>query len=158
MFFVELPEETAKFTIWIISTGIKYLRLDGTTKSDDRGTLLEKFNDPIHELFCFLLSTRAGGLGLNLQTADTVIIFDSDWNPHQVCTFTVMSVILLCLNYNDRIFLYDTAVFCLFTYVTWQVFFFFWKFETNEVRFVEFTYVFFTLDSPETKMFFSAEN
>merc|ERR1712025_150333 len=61
----------------------KYLRLDGTTKSDDRGDLLRLFNAPDSEYFCFLLSTRAGGLGLNLQTADTVIIFDSDWNPHQ---------------------------------------------------------------------------
>lgn len=60
-----------------------YLRLDGTTKSDDRGLLLEKFNAPQSPYFLFLLSTRAGGLGLNLQTADTVIIFDSDWNPHQ---------------------------------------------------------------------------
>lgn len=61
---------------------LKYLRLDGTTKSDDRGILLKKFNDPESEYFIFVLSTRAGGLGLNLQTADTVIIFDSDWNPH----------------------------------------------------------------------------
>jgi SWI/SNF-related matrix-associated actin-dependent regulator of chromatin subfamily A protein 2/4 len=61
-----------------------YLRLDGTTKSEERGDLLKKFNDPSSEFFIFLLSTRAGGLGLNLQTADTVIIFDSDWNPHQV--------------------------------------------------------------------------
>lgn len=63
--------------------GMKYLRLDGSTKSDDRSDLLRIFNDPNSEYFCFLLSTRAGGLGLNLQTADTVIIYDSDWNPHQ---------------------------------------------------------------------------
>lgn len=61
-----------------------YLRLDGTTKSDERGELLKKFNKPGSEYFVFLLSTRAGGLGLNLQSADTVVIFDSDWNPHQV--------------------------------------------------------------------------
>lgn len=64
--------------------GFMYLRLDGTTKAEDRGDLLKKFNDPGSEYFLFLLSTRAGGLGLNLQAADTVIIFDSDWNPHQV--------------------------------------------------------------------------
>ncbi|XP_076289718.1 ATP-dependent helicase brm isoform X2 [Lasioglossum baleicum] len=63
--------------------GFMYLRLDGTTKAEDRGDLLKKFNDPGSEYFLFLLSTRAGGLGLNLQAADTVIIFDSDWNPHQ---------------------------------------------------------------------------
>jgi len=63
--------------------GYKYLRLDGMTKADDRGELLALFNDPTSEYFIFLLSTRAGGLGLNLQSADTVIIFDSDWNPHQ---------------------------------------------------------------------------
>lgn len=61
---------------------LKYLRLDGTTKSDERGTLLNLYNAKDSDYFVFLLSTRAGGLGLNLQTADTVIIFDSDWNPH----------------------------------------------------------------------------
>jgi len=60
-----------------------YLRLDGTTKSEERGDLLKKFNSKGSDIFIFLLSTRAGGLGLNLQTADTVVIFDSDWNPHQ---------------------------------------------------------------------------
>lgn len=59
----------------------KYLRLDGSTKTEERGSLLKKFNAPESPYFMFLLSTRAGGLGLNLQTADTVFIFDSDWNP-----------------------------------------------------------------------------
>uniref|UniRef100_A0A4W5P077 SWI/SNF related BAF chromatin remodeling complex subunit ATPase 4 n=1 Tax=Hucho hucho TaxID=62062 RepID=A0A4W5P077_9TELE len=54
-----------------------------TTKAEDRGMLLKAFNDPASQYFIFLLSTRAGGLGLNLQSADTVVIFDSDWNPHQ---------------------------------------------------------------------------
>lgn len=62
---------------------MKYLRLDGSTKPDDRSNLLKLYNAPDSEYFAFLLSTRAGGLGLNLQTADTVIIFDTDWNPHQ---------------------------------------------------------------------------
>uniref|UniRef100_A0A3B1IV81 SWI/SNF related BAF chromatin remodeling complex subunit ATPase 2 n=1 Tax=Astyanax mexicanus TaxID=7994 RepID=A0A3B1IV81_ASTMX len=60
-----------------------YLRLDGTTKSEDRAALLKTFNEEGSPYFIFLLSTRAGGLGLNLQAADTVVIFDSDWNPHQ---------------------------------------------------------------------------
>ncbi|KAF9694999.1 hypothetical protein EKO04_006858 [Ascochyta lentis] len=63
--------------------GMQYMRLDGATKADDRSDLLKAFNAPNSPYFCFLLSTRAGGLGLNLQTADTVIIYDSDWNPHQ---------------------------------------------------------------------------
>lgn len=62
---------------------IEHLRLDGTTKHEDRSNLLKMFNDPQSKYPIFILSTRAGGLGLNLQTADTVIIFDSDWNPHQ---------------------------------------------------------------------------
>ncbi|KAL8515275.1 hypothetical protein ACS0TY_014113 [Phlomoides rotata] len=61
--------------------GYQFLRLDGTTNTGDRGELLKQFNAPDSPYFIFLLSTRAGGLGLNLQTADTVIIFDSDWNP-----------------------------------------------------------------------------
>jgi len=60
-----------------------HLRLDGNTKADDRRIAMKDWNDLSKPFFVFLLSTRAGGLGLNLQTADTVIIFDSDWNPHQ---------------------------------------------------------------------------
>ena len=62
--------------------GWRYCRLDGSTKADDRQTLLSSFNDPESPYQVFILSTRAGGLGLNLQSADTVIIYDTDWNPH----------------------------------------------------------------------------
>jgi SNF2 family DNA or RNA helicase len=58
-----------------------YLRLDGSTISDEREKRMYQFNDPNSPYFIFLLSTRAGGLGLNLATADTVFLFDSDWNP-----------------------------------------------------------------------------
>ncbi|KAM9477081.1 lymphoid-specific helicase [Clarias gariepinus] len=60
--------------------GFEYSRLDGSMKYTDREDNMRKFtSDP--EVFLFLLSTRAGGLGINLTAADTVIIFDSDWNP-----------------------------------------------------------------------------
>ncbi|XP_065201133.1 lymphoid-specific helicase-like [Planococcus citri] len=58
----------------------KYVRLDGNVKIEDRLEAIKQFNsDP--DTFIFLISTRAGGLGINLTAADTVIIFDSDWNP-----------------------------------------------------------------------------
>ncbi|KAF8640822.1 hypothetical protein AX17_000471 [Amanita inopinata Kibby_2008] len=62
--------------------GWRHLRLDGGTKTEERASFVQLFNAPQSEYKIFILSTRAGGLGLNLQTADTVIIFDSDWNPH----------------------------------------------------------------------------
>ena len=58
-----------------------YLRLDGNTKAEERTLRMAEFNSDNSVYDIFLLSTRAGGLGLNLQTADTVVIFDSDWNP-----------------------------------------------------------------------------
>lgn len=60
---------------------IKHFILDGSTKLEERTERMLEFNWPGTEYNVFILSTRAGGLGLNLQTADTVIIFDSDWNP-----------------------------------------------------------------------------
>ncbi|CAM6081796.1 unnamed protein product [Calypogeia fissa] len=66
---------------YLIWRSYKYLRLDGATGGSERGALIEKFNDPQSEAFIFLLSIRAGGIGINLQAADTVIIFDTDWNP-----------------------------------------------------------------------------
>lgn len=60
--------------------GHTYLRLDGATKIDQRQILMERFNND-RRIFCFILSTRSGGIGVNLVGADTVIFYDSDWNP-----------------------------------------------------------------------------
>ncbi|XP_069945024.1 ATP-dependent helicase brm isoform X8 [Cherax quadricarinatus] len=82
LLFCQMTQLMTIMEDYLMYKGFKYLRLDGMTKSEDRGELLRLFNTS-REYFLFLLSTRAGGLGLNLQSADTVIIFDSDWNPHQ---------------------------------------------------------------------------
>lgn len=58
----------------------KYCRIDGSVKLVDRRQQIHEFNTDLNTKL-FLLSTRAGGLGINLTAADTVIIFDSDWNP-----------------------------------------------------------------------------
>ncbi|XP_003747940.1 chromatin-remodeling complex ATPase chain Iswi [Galendromus occidentalis] len=59
----------------------QYCRLDGQTPHEDRTKSIIEYNRPGSEKFVFMLSTRAGGLGINLYTADIVILFDSDWNP-----------------------------------------------------------------------------
>lgn len=95
--------------LWVV-------RLDGMTKAEDRGELLKKFNDVGSDYFIFLLSTRAGGLGLNLQSADTVIIFDSDWNTHQVTTaYTTLNrrrthMIRTGRYYQDTYFLHEVVI------------------------------------------------
>ncbi|KAG2134024.1 SNF2 family N-terminal domain-containing protein [Suillus bovinus] len=61
--------------------GFKYCRIDGSTAHDDRIVAIDEYNKPGSEKFIFLLTTRAGGLGINLTTADIVILYDSDWNP-----------------------------------------------------------------------------
>jgi chromodomain-helicase-DNA-binding protein 1 len=61
----------------------KHQRLDGAVPSAARRRAIDHFNAPGSEDFAFILSTRAGGLGINLATADSVILFDADWNPHQ---------------------------------------------------------------------------
>lgn len=59
----------------------KYCRIDGNTPHDERINAIDDYNAPDSEKFIFLLTTRAGGLGINLVTADIVVLFDSDWNP-----------------------------------------------------------------------------
>ena len=84
------------------------LRLDGSTTGEERERRMDLFNSPNSPYFIFMLSTRAGGLGLNLVSADTVIIFDSDWNPmmdlqaqdraHRIGQKKVVSVFRLMTN------------------------------------------------------------
>ncbi|ORY09922.1 SNF2 family N-terminal domain-domain-containing protein [Clohesyomyces aquaticus] len=71
---IDLMEE------YLTYRGYKYCRLDGSTKLEDRRDTVADFQSR-PEIFIFLLSTRAGGLGINLTSADTVIFYDSDWNP-----------------------------------------------------------------------------
>ncbi|CAM9877482.1 unnamed protein product, partial [Ectocarpus fasciculatus] len=63
--------------------GYDYCRIDGSTDGESRDSQMDEFNEPGSSKFLFLLSTRAGGLGINLATADVVILYDSDWNPQR---------------------------------------------------------------------------
>ncbi|XP_047326657.1 CHD3-type chromatin-remodeling factor PICKLE-like [Impatiens glandulifera] len=67
---------------YLIHRKWQYERIDGKVGGAERQIRIDRFNDNNSSRFCFLLSTRAGGVGINLATADTVIIYDSDWNPH----------------------------------------------------------------------------
>ncbi|KAF9614280.1 hypothetical protein IFM89_017081 [Coptis chinensis] len=71
-----LLEDYCTYKNWL------YERIDGKVAGAERQIRIDRFNAKNSSRFCFLLSTRAGGLGINLATADTVIIYDSDWNPH----------------------------------------------------------------------------
>eukprot|EP00878_Enallax_costatus_P003452 GHUV01003663.1.p1 GENE.GHUV01003663.1~~GHUV01003663.1.p1 ORF type:complete len:1042 (+),score=456.73 GHUV01003663.1:458-3583(+) len=66
---------------YCVYKGMGYCRIDGNTGGDDREYMIDEFNRPDSSKFIFLLSTRAGGLGINLATADVVVLYDSDWNP-----------------------------------------------------------------------------
>ncbi|KAG2597604.1 hypothetical protein PVAP13_5KG237900 [Panicum virgatum] len=66
---------------YLMYRGYRYCRIDGNTGGEDRDASIEAFNKLGSEKFVFLLSTRAGGLGINLATADVVVLYDSDWNP-----------------------------------------------------------------------------
>lgn len=66
---------------WINHLNFTYCRLDGTTPSNARNAIVEDFNNPEKDLFIFLLSAKAGGVGLNLIGASRLVLFDNDWNP-----------------------------------------------------------------------------
>ena len=66
---------------YCVFRGHQYCRIDGSTAHEDRIAAIDEYNQPESEKFVFLLTTRAGGLGINLTSADIVVLFDSDWNP-----------------------------------------------------------------------------
>ncbi|GAX74493.1 hypothetical protein CEUSTIGMA_g1942.t1 [Chlamydomonas eustigma] len=67
---------------WLRGRKWGHVRIDGSIAGAERQRRIDRFNLLPDQYSVFLLSTRAGGLGINLATADTVIIYDSDWNPH----------------------------------------------------------------------------
>ncbi|KAF9583657.1 hypothetical protein BGW38_008927 [Lunasporangiospora selenospora] len=81
LIFSQMVKMLDIMTDYLTLRGFAFQRLDGSVGSEARKRSIEHFNAPNSIDFVFLLSTRAGGLGINLETADTVIIFDSDWNP-----------------------------------------------------------------------------
>jgi SNF2 family DNA or RNA helicase len=68
---------------YIHNLGLEFFRLDGSIKAEDREMAIRSFNCSTSTCKIFLISTRAGGVGINLQAADTIILYDSDWNPQQ---------------------------------------------------------------------------
>jgi superfamily II DNA or RNA helicase len=65
----------------LLGRGYKYERIDGSIRGNERQAAIDRYNKSGSDIFAFILSTKAGGQGINLTTADTIIIFDSDWNP-----------------------------------------------------------------------------
>ncbi|RKP14963.1 SNF2 family N-terminal domain-containing protein, partial [Piptocephalis cylindrospora] len=83
LIFSQMTKVLDLLEVWALSPGRSwpYCRIDGLTPQDERRRMIQAFNAPDSPIPLFLLSTRSGGLGINLTAADTVILFDSDWNP-----------------------------------------------------------------------------
>eukprot|EP00754_Rhynchopus_humris_P045829 Rhum_TRINITY_DN531_c0_g1::Rhum_TRINITY_DN531_c0_g1_i1::g.1542::m.1542 len=80
LIFTQMARVLDILETFLSMSGHTYLRLDGSTKVEERQYLMELFNTDTR-YFCFILSTRSGGVGINLTGADTVVFYDSDWNP-----------------------------------------------------------------------------
>lgn len=78
----------------------EYCRIDGNTGGEERDAAIEAFNQEGSEKFIFLLSTRAGGLGINLATADVVIIYDSDWYADPLSSQPDPGTLLMLITYS----------------------------------------------------------
>lgn len=71
------------------------LRLDGTVTSTKRTKLVDIFNDPKSQSFAFLLSSKAGGCGINLIGGNRLVLFDPDWNPANDKQFVIFSSLII---------------------------------------------------------------
>jgi helicase SWR1 len=80
LIFTQMTRVLDILEIFLNFHGYRYLRLDGATKIEQRQIMTERFNSD-NKIPVFILSSRSGGLGINLTGADTVIFYDSDWNP-----------------------------------------------------------------------------
>eukprot|EP00884_Botryococcus_braunii_P006564 jgi/Botrbrau1/15909/Bobra.40_1s0091.1 len=80
LIFTQMAKMLDILEVFLNLHGYTYLRLDGTTRPEQRQILMQRFNSN-PKIFVFILSTRSGGVGMNLTGADTVIFYDSDWNP-----------------------------------------------------------------------------
>ncbi|KAK3325649.1 PHD/FYVE-zinc-finger like domain-containing protein [Apodospora peruviana] len=83
LMFSQFLDELTILEDFLTGMDLRFARLDGNQSSLEKQKRIDAFNAPNSNLFIMLLSTRAGGVGINLATADTVIILDPDWNPHQ---------------------------------------------------------------------------
>lgn len=81
LLFSQMSRMLDIFEDYCVWRGYQLCRIDGQTAHCDRITAIDEFNRPGSDKFIFLLTTRAGGLGINLATADIVVMYDSDWNP-----------------------------------------------------------------------------
>merc|ERR1712098_436320 len=81
LIFTQMSRMLDMFEDYCWFRGWQYCRIDGQTPHEDRDRQIQEYNAEGSSKFIFMLSTRAGGLGINLYTADIVIPFDSDWNP-----------------------------------------------------------------------------
>lgn len=80
LIFTQMSKMLDVLEVFLNLHGYTYMRLDGSTKPAERQDLMNRFN--AHDkYFAFILSTRSGGVGINLTGANCVVFYDSDWNP-----------------------------------------------------------------------------
>lgn len=97
LIFTQMAKVLDILEIFLNIHGYTYLRLDGSTPITKRQALMERFNKD-SKVFLFILSTRSGGIGVNLTGADTVIFYDSDWNPAMDAQVIIFFKIFLVCN------------------------------------------------------------